>query len=103
MELAVIYTPLPTREKAVNIAEHVVTQGVVACSNIVESRSLYPWNGEIREEDEYVLLCKTTPTAARKTVEALEQLHPYDTPCILTLHVEANKKYGEWMEEQVNA
>ena len=69
-------------EAAEELARTLVEERLAACINRVECRSTYRWDGEIHEDDEEILFVKTTDEAYDDLVGRLEELHPYDVPCI---------------------
>ena len=65
-----------------DIAERLVEERLAACVNRVETSSTYRWDGEVHHDDEVILLAKTTDDAVDDLVARVEELHPYDVPCI---------------------
>ena len=48
-------------------------------------------------ENEFVALVKSIPTAASKIETFVMKAHPYKTPCIMRWNVQVNDAYGEWV------
>lgn len=69
-------------EWADDIAETIVEEQLAACVNRVDCQSLYRWDGEIHDEAEVILFCKTTAEAFDALATRIDQLHPHDVPCI---------------------
>jgi periplasmic divalent cation tolerance protein len=69
-------------EVATSLARTLLTERLAACVNRVPCRSTYRWDGEIVEDEEVILLAKTTDERYPKLVEHVERGHPYDVPCI---------------------
>lgn len=95
----IVWTTVPDSKNAKNIAQTVVTERLAACVHCFPAgRSVYRWNDAIEENDEQVLMIKTTP----KQLDALEcrlrELHPYDVPEILATSVVAgDPDYLQWL------
>lgn len=89
------YVPVP-KGKGREIAGALLEAKACKCVNIVSSRSLYDWKGKIEEQDEDIMIIKTTHAEAAEKM--VRKLHPYDTPAILRLNLEANNEYEEWLK-----
>jgi periplasmic divalent cation tolerance protein len=101
-EVAIVYIPCGSEEEAVRMATALIEEGLIACANVFASRSLYRWGGELADQPEYVLFCKTAATCATAAAERAAHLHSYDVPCIITLKPQAvNEEYATWVQSQV--
>lgn len=98
MEIVIVYTTLSS-ESAENIRDSLVKEGLAACGVMLEGSSSYIWKGSLTEDEEMVLLLKTLPEKETHLRTRLEELHPYDTPSILSWRAEANDAYVEWMKD----
>jgi periplasmic divalent cation tolerance protein len=67
--------------------------------NIVPGvRSLYFWKGALCDEAESTLILKTRRDLLDALGDAIRAAHPYDTPEILVLSVEASDaRYAAWV------
>lgn len=77
-----------------------VTDRLVACGNISTTKvqSIYRWEGEVEEADEYAVVLHTRRSLAEKVIERTEADHPYDTPQVLVLPVvAASAGYQQWV------
>ncbi|NQV08275.1 divalent-cation tolerance protein CutA [Candidatus Woesearchaeota archaeon] len=97
--MIIIYITNPTKEKAKEIAKHLLDKKLIACANLIDSNSLYKWEGELKDENEVILLAKTTEDKFEEVKKEVKKIHPYDIPCILKIPAEANKEYSEWLEK----
>lgn len=60
--------------------------------------SRYWWKGKLEEEVEALLLIKTVESHVQEVIDALQELHPYDVPELLSLPVEAGAEpYLRWL------
>ena len=75
----------------------------MACVNIVPKiDSLYLWNGNIEEDSESLLIAKTMSYQVDKVMKLVEEIHSYETPCILQVKIEkGSEDYLEWMENEI--
>jgi len=96
--VVLIYCPCGSNEEAVRIARALLDRRLIACANIHQSRSLYFWKGELADEQEPILICKTTASRADAAERAIRDMHSYDIPCILRLEpAKVNDDYAKWV------
>ena len=69
-------------DEAATIARTLVEERLAACVNRVACDSVYRWEGVIHEDEEVILLAKTTTDRYPALRERLVELHPYDVPCV---------------------
>jgi len=87
---------------AAEIAQALVDEHLAACVNRVSCRSTYRWDGEVHDDEEEILLAKTTDDAFDELAEHVETLHPYDVPCIERFEEEdALPAFAEWRRDAV--
>ncbi len=79
--MATIYVTAPP-DAADSIARTLLEERLAACVNQVTCDSIYRWDGEIHEDEEVILLIKTTASNAEAVRERVAERHPYDVPCI---------------------
>lgn len=89
-------------DKAESLIETLVNERLIACGNILPgARSLYRWKGEVHRDEECVLLMETSEEQLVPMRSRLQELHPYETPKILTLGVShANPDFLAWVRAQ---
>lgn len=87
------------------IATAVVEQRLAACANVVPGvRSVFRWQGQVQEEEETLLVLKTTRSALPALERALEHIHPYDTFELVALPVQGgSSRYLEWIGASVRS
>jgi periplasmic divalent cation tolerance protein len=80
-----------------------VERELAACVNIVaQVQSIYRWEGSLQDEQEALLLIKTTGAAVSPLEELLRELHPYDTFELIALDVSAGSQpYLQWIADSV--
>ncbi|HMB71397.1 MAG TPA: divalent-cation tolerance protein CutA [bacterium] len=100
--LVEIVTTVSGDEEAERLARTLVEERLAACVSRDPVRSLYRWQGELRDDPEVRLVIKTTAGRATRVRERLAELHPYDTPAVVTLPVlHANDDYAAWLRDAV--
>jgi periplasmic divalent cation tolerance protein len=101
--VALLYVPCGSEAEALSITGTLLKEHLAACGNIYPSKSVYSWQGERKEETEYVLLLKTTPDRAARCQARVVELHSYEVPCVILLEPgHANYAYAAWVREQVH-
>lgn len=102
MDFIFIYITNPTKREARKIAKHLLKKRLIACANIHGPvDSLYPWEGRLADETEYILIAKTTEEKFEKVKNEVERIHSYTIPCIIKIPVTSNKKYFDWVKSEV--
>ncbi|KTG10460.1 divalent cation transporter [Haloprofundus marisrubri] len=75
------YITVPESD-ASTLARTLVDERLAACVNQFPCASTYRWEGDVVEEEEVVLLAKTTDEAYDELRDRVLELHPHETPCI---------------------
>ncbi len=99
----IVLTTTGTKEEAHKIARGLVERQLAACVNIVpQVESVYRWEGEIEQAEEWLLVIKTTAAAFVRVREAIKELHSYDLPECVCLAVEdGSAEYLAWMGDSI--
>ncbi|MCS7223980.1 MAG: divalent-cation tolerance protein CutA [Armatimonadetes bacterium] len=99
--IVLIYSTVPNRDEAVRIARSLVANRLCACVNIGSIQSVYQWQGEIQEDQEFSVLVKTTERRLTQAVNHLLSLHPYQTPAVLWWYVDGTEvRFADWIRQQ---
>jgi periplasmic divalent cation tolerance protein len=100
--VSIIYSTTGSIEEARKIARMLVEEKVVACVNIIPKiESIYRWKGKIEEDNECVLLAKTTDKNIDKTIQRIKELHSYDVPDIVAIPITHGfKEYLDWVKDE---
>ncbi len=97
-----IYITNPSKEKAAEIAKYLLKERLIACANIFSINSLYWWENTIADENEFVLIAKTTEENFEVVKREVEKIHPYSIPCIVKIPVSSNEKYFAWLKGEID-
>lgn len=102
---AVAETTTATREDAERLARAMVERRLAACAQVAGPiRSVYRWEGEIRDEPEFVVRFKTRAELTARLTDELAELHPYDVPEILLFAVHGGSRaYLDWIDAETTA
>ena len=98
-----VLTAAGSKEEARKIARVLVERLLAACVNILPHvGSIYRWEGEIEEAEEWLLMVKTTRAAFERVREAILELHSYDVPeCICVSIDDGSLEYLSWIGQSV--
>jgi periplasmic divalent cation tolerance protein len=102
MSVVMVYMTARDMEEARRIGRMLVESRLAACANLIDNMaSLYWWDGQIQEETEAVLICKTRMDLVSRLVEAVKAAHSYEVPCITAVPVlKGNPDFLRWVEEE---
>ena len=97
--MRIVLISVPSEETASHIARILVEQKLAACVNIVPGlKSVYRWEGEITEDNELLLIVKTSFARYAELEKRVVELHPYDTPEVVCVNITAGfEKYLSWV------
>lgn len=98
-----ILTACPDEKTAKHIAKTLVQQKLAAAVNILPSmHSVYAWEGEICEAQEYQILIISMQTAFMAIKSVITALHPYKVPEIIQIPIEQSTQiFLQWIQNYV--
>jgi periplasmic divalent cation tolerance protein len=101
MSAVIVFATVPDEACGVRIAEHLVDRQYAACVHIMPAgKSIYRWNGARECAVEHTLVIKSTEARVAELQATIVSLHPYDTPEVLVVRVDAGlPPYLRWIEE----
>lgn len=104
-DVLVVLVTAPSPEVAAALARALVEARLAACGNVLPGlRSIYRWQGQVHDEAEALLVLKTTRGRFEALRDEVQRLHPYETPEVLALPVEAGAaRYLAWVAGEVGA
>jgi len=103
-EVRVVLVTAPAGE-ADGLGRALVAERLAACVNVVPGvRSIYRWQGEVKIDDEALLVIKTTEARLAGLTERVKALHSYELPEVLALPaVGGSEAYLGWLAGEVRA
>lgn len=95
-----VFTTCGSKDEAMRIAREAVSRKMAGCVQILPGiESIYEWKGEITNDSEYLLLCKTTPERYPSLEQFLTKEHSYDVPEIVAIESSmVSDSYKAWLE-----
>lgn len=100
MGTLVVLVTASSREEALRIGRRVVEKKLAACVTVVPNViSVFEWEGKVCEEDEWLLVMKSTADAYEALEAEVKTLHSYEVPEILALSVvKGSNDYLAWVK-----
>lgn len=98
---SILYVTFDSKDEAMDLARTVIQERLAACANLRgEGVSLYEWEGEMLETDEWVLLLKTSRDRLPALQARVIDLHEYTTPCVIAWDIQdGHPAFLEWVVE----
>lgn len=94
---------MPNVDDARSLAQTLVDEELAACVTMVPgARSIYRFEGKLRDEEEVLCFVKTHPALFERLRDRILALHPYDIPEILAFKVhDGSRAYIDWLHGSV--
>ena len=99
----IILTTVSSKKEAELIGSKLIDKELAACVNIIPNiKSIYPWEGKINKDSEYLLIIKTVKRAEEDVFENIRKLHSYNTPEMISIPITGGEKsYLNWLSKSV--
>jgi periplasmic divalent cation tolerance protein len=89
-------------KEAESITRELLSKHLIACANIIESRSIYKWKGKMKNSKECILLMKSMQKAYKEIEKKVKEMHSYECPCVLQITVSRSVgEYYQWIRNSV--
>ena len=102
-EMVLVYVTNPSKEKAKELAQHLLQKRLVACANIFAGHSMYWWEGDIAKEEEHILIVKTVEENFDVLKHEVMDFSDYQIPCVIKIPVTANQQFAQWLRSEIRA
>jgi periplasmic divalent cation tolerance protein len=98
----VVLVTASTLDEAIHLARTLVTERLVACANYFPITSVYTWQGQLEQSQEYQLMLKTDLGLFEALQTRIAQLHTYEVPEIIALQIDqGSSAYLTWIGQSV--
>jgi periplasmic divalent cation tolerance protein len=94
-----VYITAPSFDVAQTIGQTLVEERLAACVKIIpKMHSIYRWAGSIETAVETILIAKSRTALFEEVERGVQELHPYECPCIVAWPIEAgHRPYLDWV------
>lgn len=99
--MIMMYVTCPDEATAASISNTLLEEKLIACANLSPMNSMYFWEDKKETSNEYVALLKTSYKNAPYVEHRVEELHPYDVPCIMQWEFTCNFSYEKWLRKNI--
>jgi periplasmic divalent cation tolerance protein len=105
MEPILIFTNLPDRAAAMDLARKLVDERLAACVNVLaDCTSVYRWEGRNESVSEVPVLIKTLVRHYARLEQLIKTVHPYELPEIIAVPISSGlPAYLKWIAEETSA
>jgi len=101
-KIYLIHTSVALLSDAKRLADGLMQLRCCACVQITGAGlSIYRWQGEIEQAEEYYLNIKTNKACKDRVIDYLQQHHIYDVPEITWSIQETTQQYATWLAQQL--
>jgi periplasmic divalent cation tolerance protein len=100
----VAFTTAPSAEDGRRLARALVENRLVACGTVIPGGvSVYRWHGVVEEQEEVLVVLKTTAERWPDLASALLGLHPYEVPELIAFPVvRGHGPYLRWVSDETS-
>ena len=99
----VVFCTCPDAATADSLAAALVGENLAACVNRVAGvRSTYRWEGRIHDDEEILLIIKTSAQRLATLSARIQALHPHEVPEVVAVEVAGgSERYLAWLGQTV--
>ena len=100
-QLGVVLVTAASESEANAIAHALIAAKLAACVSTWPMRSIYTWQGQVEQSQEWQLLSKTDLSQFAALEAQVRSMHSYEVPEIIALSIAAGSaSYLDWMTQQ---
>jgi len=98
----IILVTASSEQEAKLLAKSLVESQLAACVSLIPIQSIYTWQGELHQEQEWQLLIKTQLALFEMISARIQELHSYEIPEIIAIPLVAgSNSYLQWISAQI--
>jgi len=99
----VVLSTCASAKEAHRVAHALVEKRLAACVSILPgARSVYHWKDAVEEEEEVLLLIKSSRELFDRLRSEIERLHTYELPEVIALPiVDGSQGYLTWLDHEL--
>jgi periplasmic divalent cation tolerance protein len=100
-EMIMVYITNPSKDRAEELAKHLLTRRLIACANVFELDNIYWSDGFVEKDSEFILIAKTVEENFSAVRKIAEDTSDYQVPCVIKMPVTANQQYVQWLRSEI--
>ena len=86
-----------SKTNALRVAKLLIQNKLAACVSIKQIFSIYEWDDDIEETQEFEITIKSKPEFKENLIDFLHKVSTYDIPQIIYKEYHSEMKYFEWL------
>ena len=90
-----------SRTNALRMAKLLIQNKLAACVSIKQIFSIYEWDDDIAENEEFEITIKSKPEFKDHLIEFLNKISTYDVPQIIYNKYYSEMKYYDWINKTI--
>ena len=95
----IIKTTIDSEISAKKIIEKLLKERLISCAQISKIESLYWWDNQIQNNNEFVIEMKTKKNLYKKVETEIIELHDYEVPEMVCIDIiDGYKKFLKWID-----
>lgn len=96
----IVLTTFESKKQGQSVIDTVLQERLVACVQELDIQSHYVWKNELCNDNEILVLMKTTDELYEELKRRLLEIHPYETPEIVRVDIaDGSTGYLSWIKE----
>ena len=105
MQHCLVYITAGSADEALELGHLLVAERLAACANVAgEIRSIFRWDGTVRDVGEVALIAKTRASLVDRISARVVQAQSYDCPCVVALPIMGgNPEFLAWIDAETDA
>ena len=93
-----VYTTAPDEATSEQIAKECVEKKLAACCNFWPVRTVYSWEGKLKDDTEHIIFIKTSEEKFKDLEKYIVKNHPYSMPAIVSFPWDdSHKPFKDWV------
>ena len=101
-KLLILITTVPNQLLAEQISKELIERKLAACVSIKEIKSIYKWQENIEENNEFELTIKSLPENLNELTLILKEKSTYEVPELIYKIFESENSYFQWVKKSIN-
>ena len=101
MEVLVMIATESSKANALRMAKLLIQNKLAACVSIKQIFSVYEWDDDIEETEEFEITIKSKPELKDNLIDFLQKRTTYEVPQIIYKKYHAGIKYYEWLNNTI--
>ena len=101
-KLLLLITTVPNQLVAEKIAKLLIKKKLAACVSIKEIKSIYVWQGNVEENNEFELTIKSLPENLNQITNFVKKKINYEVPELIYKIFDSEISYFDWVKESIS-